>query len=57
MRLEALVQAHARKNHSYFLVFYKPQGKERWKGLQHRHIVATPSGVSNSGEGHEICAG
>jgi hypothetical protein len=36
----ALVQAHARKNHSYFLVFFKPKGKERWKGLEHRQIVA-----------------
>lgn len=37
----ALVQAHARKNHSYFLVFYKPQGKERWKGLEHRKILSS----------------
>jgi hypothetical protein len=29
-----LTQAHARKNHSYFLVFLKPKGKARWKGLQ-----------------------
>jgi DNA modification methylase len=29
----AYSQAHARKNHSYFLVFYKPKSKERWKGL------------------------
>lgn len=28
-----LRQAHARKNHSYFLVFLKPNGKGRWKGL------------------------
>jgi DNA methylase len=35
----ALVQAHARKNHSYFLVFYKPRSKERWQGLPHRLIV------------------
>ena len=28
-----LTQAHARKNHSYFLVFLKPKGKTRWKGL------------------------
>jgi hypothetical protein len=38
----ALVQAHARKNHSYFLVFFKPKGKERWKGLKHRQIIAPP---------------
>lgn len=29
-------QAHARKNHSYFLVFLKPKGKARWKALEHR---------------------
>lgn len=29
-----LVQAHARKNHSYFLVFRKPDGKKRWKGIR-----------------------
>jgi hypothetical protein len=29
-----LRQAHARKNHSYFLVFLKPQGRKRWKGLE-----------------------
>lgn len=45
----ALVQAHARKNHSYFLVFYKPKGKERWKGLPHRQIVRSPQGLSNGG--------
>jgi len=27
-----LKQVHARKNHSYFLVFRKPNGKGRWKG-------------------------
>jgi tRNA G10 N-methylase Trm11 len=26
-------QAHARKNHSYFLVFRKSNGKKRWTGL------------------------
>ncbi len=25
-------QVHARKNHSYFLVFRKPAGRSRWKG-------------------------
>jgi hypothetical protein len=29
----ALQQAHARKNHSYFLVFRKSKTKARWKGL------------------------
>ena len=28
-----LRQVHARKNHSYFLVFIKPQGRARWKGV------------------------
>jgi len=28
-----LKQAHARKNHSYFLVFLKPKGKARWTGV------------------------
>lgn len=26
-------QAHARKNHSYFIVFWKRKGRERWKGV------------------------
>lgn len=26
-------QVHARKNHSYFLVFRKPAGRGRWKGV------------------------
>ena len=29
-----LKQAHARKNHSYFLVFLKPRGRARWTGLE-----------------------
>ena len=28
-----LRQAQARKNHSYFLVFIKPQGRRRWTGI------------------------
>ncbi len=36
-----LAQAHARKNHSYFLVFIKPKGKQRWKALSHRLVVHT----------------
>jgi hypothetical protein len=34
-------QAHARKNHSYFLVFFKPKGKQRWKGLKNRFDIKT----------------
>lgn len=28
-------QVHARKNHSYFIVFRKSSGKSRWKGVKH----------------------
>ncbi len=38
-----LRQAHARKNHSYFLVFLKPEGKKRWTGLDNR-FDATANG-------------
>ena len=31
-----LRQAHARKNHSYFLVFLKPKGRKRWDGIDNR---------------------
>jgi DNA modification methylase len=31
-----LTQAHARKNHSYFVVFIKPKGRKRWTGLKNR---------------------
>lgn len=31
-----LTQAHARKNHSYFIVFIKPRGRKRWNGLKNR---------------------
>jgi len=31
-----LIQAHARKNHSFFIVFRKSNGKVRWKGLPNR---------------------
>lgn len=36
-----LTQAHARKNHSYFIVFIKPQGRKRWTGLKRRLHVET----------------
>jgi len=36
-----LTQAHARKNHSYFLVFFKPKGRKRWTGLKNRLYVET----------------
>jgi hypothetical protein len=36
-----LKQAHARKNHSYFIVFIKPKGRKRWTGLENRLPVET----------------
>jgi hypothetical protein len=36
-----LRQAHARKNHSYFLVFLKPGGRKRWAGLERRLPIVT----------------
>ncbi|MGH8646917.1 MAG: DNA methyltransferase [Gammaproteobacteria bacterium] len=36
-----LTQAHARKNHSYFMVFLKPKGRKRWSGLKNRLYVDT----------------
>ena len=38
-----LAQAHARKNHSYFVVFLKPKGRKRWGGLKKRLHVGTNS--------------
>lgn len=40
-----LKQAHARKNHSYFVVFIKPNGKRRWSGLEKRLQVEEGNGV------------
>jgi len=34
-----LRQGHARKNHSYFIVFIKRTNKKRWTGLKHRFYV------------------
>jgi len=34
-----ITQAHARKNHSYFIVSIKPKGKKRWCGLKNRFQV------------------
>jgi hypothetical protein len=34
-----LKQAHARKNHSYFIVFVKPEGRKRWTGLEDRFLL------------------
>ena len=45
-----LRQAHARKNHSYFLVFLKPDGRKRRKGLERPNRLwreSTPQGPSH----------
>lgn len=34
-----LRQAHAKKNHSYFIVFRKSNGRTRWKGLSTRELA------------------
>jgi hypothetical protein len=34
-------QVHARKNHSYFLVFRKSEAKRRWQGLQTNGVKTT----------------
>ena len=36
-----LRQAHARKNHSYFMVFLKPEGRRRWKGIGDRYRMGS----------------
>lgn len=36
-----LRQAHARKNHSYFIVLLKPEGRKRWTGVKNRLHVET----------------
>jgi hypothetical protein len=44
-----LTQAHARKNHSYFLVFLKPKGRKRWTGLKNRlHVLTNGAGKPRS---------
>jgi hypothetical protein len=37
----AVKQVHARKNHSYFLVFRKSSGKKRWQGLHTNGVKHT----------------
>jgi hypothetical protein len=41
-----LRQAHARKNHSYFLVFLKPNGKKRWQGLDAKDRTAVQEKIN-----------
>lgn len=44
-----LRQAHARKNHSYFLVFLKPKGRKRWTGIKNRlHVETNGAGKPSS---------
>lgn len=45
-----LKQVHARKNHSYFLVFIKMHGKKRWLGLTSRLHVDTAAPPNGNGK-------
>ena len=45
-----LKQAHARKNHSYFLVFLKRDGKKRWTGIEARIAIRMDSCRNPTGE-------
>lgn len=47
-----LKQAHARKNHSYFLVFIKRRKKGRWLGLSPEKRLQVNSDVSRDLRGH-----
>jgi len=40
-----LRQLHARKNHSYFLVFYKPGRQKRWQGVKERFMVSAETSL------------
>lgn len=43
-----LGQSHARKNHSYFIVFIKPKGRKRWTGVKRRlHVETNEEGKPN----------
>lgn len=44
-------QRHARKNHSYFIVFVKPKGKGRWKGVEASKRLQLPNGNGQAGQG------
>jgi hypothetical protein len=39
----AVKQVHARKNHSYFLVFRKSNGKRRWQGFSTNGAKRNPA--------------
>lgn len=45
-----LRQAHARKNHSYFLVFIRPNGKKRWAALENRLKIDDSNRVRHKSE-------
>ena len=44
-----LRQAHARKAHSYFLVFLKPKGKTRWGGISSEQRVEAHTRAGKAG--------
>ena len=43
-----LKQVHARKNHSYFIVFIKQEGKKRWKGISDRVEIEQPNSLEKN---------
>lgn len=45
-----LAQAHARKSHSYFLVFLKPKGKKRWSALKENERLVVHTVVDELGD-------
>ena len=42
-----LQQAHARKSHSYFLVFLKPRGRRTWQGVPRGERLHLPRGMAS----------
>lgn len=54
-----LAQAHARKNHSYFLVFIKPKGKKKWSALKDKRLIVhtEPAAPGHEEEGDDIQVG
>jgi DNA methylase len=46
-----VTQVHARKNHSYFLVFRKSDGRRRWRGLDKRRVAEPTPAKEKTGDG------
>lgn len=50
-----LTQAHARKNHSYFIVFLKLKGKKRWNGIKNQ--LQVPVNGNGNGKAKQSISG